>query len=156
MQIRISSCQTLGKLILLATAKTKAHQSPVPKKLNFFFPPCKVRSLLLSKSSVREERSKKEQILLKQKGNRSKFQSHVKKMREKKKYIFGFNPQMKSWLMRNMKVSNTIVKESSTLQQARLQPSTRRSGTLLQLFCSRCLQSGNLYASYFLICLLIF
>ena len=62
--------------------------SPFHKKIEFLFPPCRVRSLLLSKPSFREERSKKEQILLKQKINRSKFQSHVKKLREK--YVFGF------------------------------------------------------------------
>ena len=39
------------------------------QKIEFLFSPCKVRSLLLSKSSVREERSKKEQILLKKEQN---------------------------------------------------------------------------------------
>ena len=66
---------------------TEKLQLSVPKKLNFFFPPCKVRSLLLSKSSVREERSKKEQILLKQKGNCSKFQSLLEKKEGKKRNI---------------------------------------------------------------------
>ena len=41
-------------------------QLSLPKKIEFLFPPCRVRSLLLSKPSIIEERSTKKQILLKQ------------------------------------------------------------------------------------------
>ena len=59
----------------------------LPKKLNFFFPPCRVRSLLPSKLSIIEEKSTKKTDIVETKKKLLKIVVQVKKLRKKKRNI---------------------------------------------------------------------